>query len=52
MFSFGFQHAFQRGMEANDQVFLETVFKHFQYDAAFDQRPISALDLLQLLSNI
>ncbi|KIM60279.1 hypothetical protein SCLCIDRAFT_1217063 [Scleroderma citrinum Foug A] len=26
MFSFGFQHAFQRGMEANDQVFLETCF--------------------------
>lgn len=26
MYSFGFQHAFQRGMESNDQVFLEKCF--------------------------
>ncbi|KAI6043555.1 fungal-specific transcription factor domain-containing protein [Pisolithus marmoratus] len=27
MYSFGFQHAFQRGMESNDQVFLQMCFK-------------------------
>lgn len=27
MYSFGFQHAFQRGMESNDQVFLQKCFR-------------------------